>query len=39
MKKEALDRLQTVMETAGELSERVDYESLVDMSFASTAAG
>ena len=39
MKKEALDRLQTVMETAGELSERVDYEALVDMSFASTAAG
>ncbi|MBE6969872.1 MAG: ABC transporter substrate-binding protein [Ruminococcaceae bacterium] len=34
MKEEALDRLQTVMETAGELSERVDYEALVDMSFA-----
>ncbi|MBQ2895236.1 MAG: ABC transporter substrate-binding protein [Oscillospiraceae bacterium] len=39
MKKEAFDRLQTVMETAGELSEWVDYNELVDMSFASTAAG
>ena len=39
MKKEAFDRLQTVMETAGELSERADYEALVDMSFANKAEG
>ena len=39
MKKEAFDRLQTVMESAGELSAWVDYEALVDMSFANKAAG
>jgi len=38
MKKEAFDRLQTVMETAGELSEWVDYNELVDMSYAEKAA-
>jgi len=38
MKKEAFDRLQTVMETAGELSAWVDYEELVDMSFANKAS-
>jgi len=39
MKKEALERLETVMETAGELSEWVDYDALVDMSFALKAVG
>ena len=38
MKKEALERLETVMETAGELEEWVDYDELVDMSFAEKAA-
>ena len=38
MKEEALERLETVMETAGELSERVAFASLVDNTFASQAA-
>ena len=37
MKKEALERLETVMEEAGELSERVDFDALVDNSFAEKA--
>ena len=37
MKQEAFDRLQTVMENAGELSERADFENLVDNSFAQKA--
>ena len=39
MKQEALERLETVMETAGELSrsEWVDFEALVDNSFAKAA--
>lgn len=39
MKQEALERLETVMEAAGELSARVDFEALVDNSFALQAAG
>ena len=38
MIKEDLERLETVMETAGELSERVVFEDLVDNSFAENAA-
>jgi len=38
MKQESLDRLQTVMETAGELDRRVDFTKLVDNSFAEKAA-
>jgi len=38
MQKEAFDRLQTVMEEAGELPERVEFEKLVDNSFAEKAA-
>lgn len=38
MKQESLDRLQTVMETAGELDQRVDFNKLVDNSFAEKAA-
>lgn len=38
MKEEAFDRLQTVMEQAGELPERVEFEKLVDNSFAEKAA-
>ena len=34
MKEEALDRLQTVMETAGELESRVEFSQVVDNSFA-----
>jgi len=34
MKQESLERLQTVMETAGELDKRVDFNKLVDNSFA-----
>ena len=34
MKQEALDRLETVMEQAGELSQRVAYEALVENEFA-----
>lgn len=34
MKKEALERLETVMEAAGELDEWVDFDTLVDNSFA-----
>lgn len=37
MQKEAFDRLQTVMEQAGELPERVEFEKLVDNSFAECA--
>jgi NitT/TauT family transport system substrate-binding protein len=38
MKEESLDRLQTVMETAGELDQRVDFAKLVDNSFAEEAS-
>ena len=38
MKQEALERLETVMEAAGELSSRVDFEKLTDNSFAEKAA-
>ena len=38
MKEEALERLQTVMETAGELSQRVEFTDLVDNSFAEKAS-
>ena len=38
MKEESLDRLMTVMETAGELEQRVAFEDLVDNSFAEKAA-
>ena len=38
MKEEAFDRLQTVMEEAGELPERVEFANLVDNSFAEKAA-
>ena len=34
MKQEAFERLETVMETAGELPERVSFERVVDNSFA-----
>lgn len=34
MKRSALERLETVMESAGELEQRVDFEKLVDNSFA-----
>ena len=34
MKQEALERMQTVMETAGELTQRVDFNTLVDNTFA-----
>ena len=34
MKREALEMLETVMESAGELSARVDFDQLVDNSFA-----
>ncbi|WRS28529.1 ABC transporter substrate-binding protein [Oscillospiraceae bacterium MB08-C2-2] len=34
MKQESLERLETVMETAGELDKRVDFNKLVDNSFA-----
>lgn len=37
MKQEALERLQDVMETAGELDKRVDFDKLVDNSFADKA--
>lgn len=37
MKKEAFERMQAVMETAGELDERVDFDMLVDNSFAMKA--
>jgi NitT/TauT family transport system substrate-binding protein len=37
LKEDALDRLQTVMEQAGELTKRVDYGQLVDTSFAQKA--
>ena len=37
MQKEALERLETVMETAGELTQRADFEKLVDNSFAEKA--
>ncbi len=39
MKQEALELLMTVMETAGELDQRVEFESLVDNSYAEKAAG
>ena len=38
MKQEALERLETVMEQAGELTERVVFEELVDNSFAEAAS-
>ena len=38
MDKEDLERLETVMQTAGELSGRVDFDALVDNSFAEKAA-
>ena len=38
MKQEAFDRLQTVMETAGELDARVDFQEVVDNSYAEKAA-
>ncbi|MBQ4040625.1 MAG: ABC transporter substrate-binding protein, partial [Oscillospiraceae bacterium] len=34
MEQEDLERLETVMETAGELSERVEFTALVDNSYA-----
>lgn len=37
MKQEALERLEDVMETAGELPERVEFSELVDNSFAEKA--
>lgn len=37
MKQESLERLETVMETAGELDQRVDFTKLVDNSFAEKA--
>ncbi len=37
MKREALEMLETVMETAGELDARVDFDALVDNSFARQA--
>lgn len=37
MKQEALERLETVMEMAGELDQRVDFHKLVDNSFAENA--
>jgi NitT/TauT family transport system substrate-binding protein len=37
MKQESLERLETVMETAGELDTRVDFTKLVDNSFAEKA--
>lgn len=37
MKQESLERLETVMETAGELDQRVDFNKLVDNSFAEKA--
>lgn len=38
MKQESLERLESVMETAGELDQRVDFDKLVDNSFAEKAA-
>ena len=38
MEQQALERLESVMEEAGELSERVDFAALVDNSFAQKAA-
>lgn len=37
MEREALERLETVMEAAGELERRVDFDALVDNSFAEKA--
>ncbi|SMC82712.1 ABC transporter substrate-binding protein [Papillibacter cinnamivorans] len=37
MKQESLERLETVMETAGELDQRVDFSKLVDNSYAEAA--
>ena len=37
MKQEAFERLETVMETAGELDGRVDFKAIVDNSFAEKA--
>ena len=39
MKQEALERLETVMEEAGELQNRVEFAELVDNSFAENACG
>ena len=39
MERQALERLEEVMETAGELRERVDFDALVDNRFAEKAAG
>ncbi|MEA4955534.1 MAG: ABC transporter substrate-binding protein [Pseudoflavonifractor sp.] len=38
MKQESLERLETVMETAGELDQRVDFAKLVDNTYAEKAA-
>lgn len=38
MQQEALERLETVMESAGELTQRVDFHQLVDNTFAEKAA-
>lgn len=38
MKQESFERLETVMETAGELDERVDFHTVVDNSFAEKAS-
>ena len=38
MTQDSFERLQTVMESAGELSQRAPFESLVDNSFAERAA-
>lgn len=37
MKQEALERMESVMETAGELDKRVDFDKLVDNSYAEKA--
>lgn len=39
MHQEALERLETVMEMAGELDQRADFHELVDNSFAELAVG
>lgn len=38
MKEDALNRLQTVMETAGELDGRVDFDQLVNNTYAEATA-
>ena len=39
MKQEAFERLETVMETAGELDQRVDFDRVVDNTFAEKTVG